>query len=70
VLDAQQDLLQARVSLVNAQYQRVVGAYTVLSAYGRLDAKTLGLAVSVYDPAEHLNAVRDRWGGLRTPDGR
>jgi outer membrane protein len=70
VLDAQQDLLSARVSLVNAQYQRVVGAYTVLSAYGKLDARTLGLAVNVYDPAEHLNAVRDRWGGLRTPDGR
>ena len=70
VLDAQQDLLEARVALVNAQYRRVVGAYTVLSAYGKLDAAMLGLAVSIYDPASHLNAVRDKWGGLRTPDGR
>ncbi len=70
VLDAQQDLLSARVLLVNAQYTKVVGAYRVLSAYGKLDAQTLGLAVKVYDPAEHYNAVRDKWGGLRTPDGR
>jgi len=70
VLDAQQELLQARVALVNAQYARVVGAYSLLSAYGRLDAQTLALAVDIYDPAEHYYAVRDKWGGLRTPDGR
>ena len=70
VLNAQQDLLDARVLLVNAQYSKVVGAYTVLAAYGKLDAKTLGLAVNVYDPAAHYDAVRDKWGGLRTPDGR
>ena len=70
VLDAQQDLLQAQVSLVNAQYTRVVGAYSLLSAYGKLDAETLALGVEVYDPAEHYYAVRDKWGGLRTPDGR
>ena len=70
VLNAQQDLLDARVTLVNAQYSRVVGAYTLLSAYGRLDAQTLSLAVHIYDPADHYDAVRDRWGGMRTPDGR
>jgi outer membrane protein len=70
VLNAQQDLLQARVALVNAQYARVVSAYTLLSAYGKLDARTLGLAVEIYDPTEHYYAVRDKWGGLRTPDGR
>lgn len=46
-------MLDARVLLVNAQYSKVVGAYTVLSAYGRLNAQTLGLAVNVYDPAAH-----------------
>jgi outer membrane protein len=70
VLNAQQDLLDARVTLVNAQYARVVGAYSLLSAYGSLDAETLALAVDIYDPAEHYYAVRDKWGGLRTPDGR
>ena len=70
VLDAQQDLLQARVSLVNAQYTKVVGAYSLLSAYGKLDATTLGLSVNVYDPTAHYDAVKDKWSGLRTPDGR
>ena len=57
-------------SLKREQYQRVVGAYGLLSAYGTLDAKSLGVAVKVYDPAAHLDAVQDKWGGLRTPDGR
>ena len=62
VLNSQQDLLEARVALVNAQYRRVVGAYTVLSAYGKLDAQTLGLAVDIYDPTEHYNAVKRQMG--------
>ncbi len=70
VLNAQQDLLNARVSQVTAQHDRVIAAYQVMSAMGKLDAKTLGLAVSIYDPTEHYNAVKDKWFGLRTPDGR
>jgi hypothetical protein len=37
---------------------------------GRLTAEHLGLAVEAYDPVEHYTAVRDKWSGLRTPDGR
>ena len=70
VLNAQQDLLNARLSQVTAQHDRVIAAYQVLSAAGRLDAKVLGLNVAVYDPTEHYNAVKDKWFGLRTPDGR
>jgi outer membrane protein len=69
VLDAQQDLLQARVSLVNAQYTRVVGAYSLLSAYGKLDAKTLSLAVNIYDPATHSRRGARQVGWPATPDG-
>jgi outer membrane protein len=35
-----------------------------------LSAEQLGLAVQRYDPAHHYIQVRDKWGGLRTPDGR
>ena len=70
VLNAQQDLLTARVDLVNAHYTRVVATYAVLSAIGRLNAPTLSLRVDVYDPGDHYNAVKDKWLGLRTPDGR
>jgi outer membrane protein len=37
---------------------------------GKLTAQNLGLKVAVYDPTAHYEAVRDKWGGLRTPDGR
>jgi outer membrane protein len=70
VLNAQQTLLSAKVSQVQAQHDRVVAAYTLLAAVGALDAQTLRLRVNLYDPSEHYNAVKDKWYGLRTPDGR
>lgn len=70
VLNAQQDLIDARISQVTARSNRVVTAYSVLAAVGGLSATNLGLAVAVYDPKEHHRQVRDKWGGLRTPDGR
>ncbi len=70
VLNAQQDLLNARVGQVSAQHDRVVASYTLLSAVGKLGAENLGLSVQRYDETEHYQQVRDRWFGLRTPDGR
>jgi len=70
VLNAQQALLNARVSLVVAQHDRVVASYNLLSAVGRLSAQALGLQVSIYDPMAHYQQVRDAWGGVRTPQGQ
>ena len=70
VLNAQQTLLNARVSLVSAQRDRVVASYATLAAVGELSADTLGLDVVRYDPTVHFNQVKDKWFGLRTPDGR
>lgn len=70
VLNAQQSVLNARVSLVRAQRDAVVASYTLLAAIGRLDATALALNVTPYEPAEHYEQVRDKWFGLRTPDGR
>ncbi len=70
VLTAQQTVLNARVGLVQAQYAAVVGSYSVLAAIGGLNAANLGLNVATYEPTEHYRAVRDKWFGLRTPDGR
>ena len=70
VLNAQQDLLTARQAVVTAQHDRVVAAYSLLSAVGKLTAATLGLKVAHYDPTDHYRQVRDKWFGLRTPDGR
>jgi outer membrane protein len=70
VLNAQQDLLTARVALVTAQRDRVVASYALLSATGRLSATNLRLAVVEYQPRVHYEQVRDKWIGLRTPDGK
>jgi outer membrane protein len=70
VLNAEQALVNARVSLIVAQHDRVVASYSLLSAVGRLTAADLHLPVSQYDPMVHYQQVRDAWFGLRTPDGR
>ena len=70
VLNAQQELVNARVSLVTAQRDRVVASYTLLAAVGRLGPEALGLKTEVYDPRVHYHQVRDKWIGVRTPDGR
>lgn len=70
VLNSQQELLNARVALVSAQHDRVIASYSLLASVGALSAQRLGLAVQPYDPANHYVQVRDKWGGLRTPDGR
>jgi outer membrane protein len=70
VLNAQQELVNARVALVTAQRDRVVASYTLLSAVGRLAPEVLGLNVPIYDAQEHYQQVRDNWVGVRTPSGR
>jgi outer membrane protein len=70
VLFQQQQLLNARVVLVTAQRDRVVASYAVMAAIGRLSAANLNLAVTEYDPTIHFDQVKDKWIGLRTPDGR
>lgn len=57
VLDAEQELLNARVNLVRAQRDQMVAGYQLLSALGRLSAETLGLAVAVYDPVAHFDDI-------------
>ncbi len=70
VLNAQQELVNARVALVTAQHDRVVASYTLLAAVGGLSMQHLGLNVLIYDPQVHYQQVRDAWIGVRTPDGR
>jgi outer membrane protein len=70
VLNAQQELVNARVALVTAQHDRVVASYTLLAAVGGLSMPRLGLNVLIYDPMVHYQQIRDAWIGVRNPDGR
>jgi outer membrane protein len=70
VLNAQQELVNARVALVTAQRDRVVNSYGLLASIGRLSPEVLGLAVPLYSAQVHYHQIRDAWAGVRTPDGR
>ncbi len=70
VLNAQQDLINAKTRQITAQRDRVIASYTLLSAVGRLDVRTLNLSTPDYLPEVHYQQVRDAWHGLRTPDGK
>ena len=70
VLNAQADVLTAQINLASSERDVVVATYAILSAIGQLSAEHLGLKVAVHRPKEHYDAVKDKWCGLRTPDGR
>jgi outer membrane protein len=66
VLNAEQTLFQARVTLVQSQRDEVVDQFTLAQAIGRLTAKSLGLPVDYYDPDQNFELVRDKWAGFGT----
>lgn len=70
VLNAQQELLTSRVSLIVAQRDRVIYSYGVVQAMGQLTARFTALPVEAYSAKIHYDQVKDLWFGLRTPDGR
>lgn len=70
VLDAQRELVTQQSNLVTAQSNRIISGYQLVSSVGNLSASRLGLRVQIYDPTQHYKAVRGKWFGLRTPDGR
>jgi outer membrane protein len=67
LLNAQEALLQAQLSLAETRHDYLVERYTVASAIGTLTANTLRLKVTPYDPDSNFEAVKDKWWGLDTP---
>ena len=62
-LDAEQELLNARVSLVRAQRDEVVATFDVRRRIGTLQGAQLNLGVPVYDFAAYYKKVRNKWYG-------
>jgi outer membrane protein len=58
VLDAEQDLLDARAARLSAVAQRYIGIYQLLASMGLLTVDHLALGIPTYDPAAYYNAVR------------
>ena len=63
VLDAEQELLNARVNLVTARRDEVVASYQLQAAVGGLTAEKLALPVELYDVEKHYDRTRGRWFG-------
>ncbi|WP_353472761.1 TolC family outer membrane protein [Salipiger sp. H15] len=58
VLDAEQELLDARNTQISAEVDETIAAYSVLYTMGQLTAEDLALNVPRYDPAEYYNLVK------------
>ena len=58
VLNAEQELLDARVSLISTQIDEQIASYSLLAAMGKLTATALDLGVKTYDPSEYYNLVK------------
>lgn len=63
VLDAESEVVAARIAVVNAERDQVVAAYQILGAIGRLTARDLKLTVDYYDAEENYLKVRGKWFG-------
>ncbi|WP_081532589.1 TolC family outer membrane protein [Rhodovulum sp. P5] len=57
VLDAEQELLDARIARIEAQTSQYKAVYSVLAAAGLMTVKHLGLGIPTYDPLDYYNAV-------------
>ncbi|NKC31546.1 TolC family outer membrane protein [Falsiroseomonas selenitidurans] len=64
VLNAEQELLNARVSLVRALANVITASHSLASSLGRLTARDLNLPVQIYDMEAYYNEVRNRWVGF------
>jgi len=69
VLDAEQELLDARVSYIRAQRDEAVAMFELLASIGRLTAHNLQLPVNLYDPEVHYQEVREKWTGGSSSGG-
>jgi outer membrane protein len=63
VLDAEQELLDARVDLVASERDEYVAAYALLAAIGALSLADLELPAEPYDPTVNYEINNDRWLG-------
>ena len=63
VLNAEQELLNSRTTLVQSLANLVDASYVMAAAVGRLTARDLGLHVALYDDTAYYKAVHNRWIG-------
>jgi outer membrane protein len=68
VLNAEQELLDAKIDQVKSQHDRDLAVVQIKSAVGKLTADNLKLPVEIYDPKRHYRDVRNQWLGFGKDD--
>jgi len=58
VLDAEQEVLNARLAVIDAQHNLDAANFQLLAVMGVFDSQGLALAVDRYDPSENFKAVK------------
>lgn len=61
VLDQEQQLLEARLNLIQSERDAYVAAHQLLRAMGALSLDRLNLGVEAYDPNDYGDKVRRNW---------
>jgi outer membrane protein len=70
VLNAEQELLDAKIDQVKSQHDRDMAVLQIKSAVGQLTADNLKLPVEQYDSKRHYEDVRNQWAGFSKDDAR
>lgn len=65
VLNAQAELTTARESLITARSTKMIAAFSLLAASGKLSPEVLGLRVAVHSADGYIANVEDVWAELR-----
>ena len=66
VLNAEQERLNAKISLARAAHDEILALMQLKAATGKLTASALNLPVKKYDPNKYYRKVRGKWFGLAT----
>lgn len=69
VLDAEQDVLDARISRIEAQTDLYLSSYQLLSASGLMTVSALNLNVPQYDPAAYADMFSNAPSRVNSPQG-
>jgi outer membrane protein len=70
VLNAEQELLDAKIDQVRSQHDRDMAVLQVKASVGKLTVEHLKLPIAPYDPRRHYEEVRDQWAGFSDDDSR
>lgn len=68
VLNAEQELLDAKINYARALHDRNLAMVEIKSSVGELTADRLKLPVRYYDPSQHYDDVKYKWVGFSKAD--